>query len=270
MALSCAREVEVDLGILSRASGLKPGAFVAFVPTWWSDGTSLRGQGEPVFLQLGTEAGRRRIELEFVVPGAEVAHHLQLKTSLVLGTATPAMAHDRLAPRRESSVLWEDSITVILESDAPRFPMSVVDFVENGIGPANACWRFEWSTAELALPAMATMRLLVNARHNEFRQALVTTAPTEAQLAIRSALKHALAIEMLHLGIPHAAELEAGLPHEAGSAGRVLVDLMARVLPGHTPISCAELLRSDPARFGVEVQARLGLFSEAALRGGDA
>lgn len=270
LTLKCSREIEVDLGLLTRSGRLKPGAYVAFVPTWWSDGTGLRGCGDVAFIQLGASGGRQLFTLELAIPGVEVAGNLQLKSSLVLSTATPVMAGDRLAPRREGSILWEDTISISLEGDAPRFPISVVDFVENALGPANACWRFDWSPAEPSLPAMATMRLLVNSRQAEFRQALVSLAPTEAQSAVRSALKHALAVELLNLAIAQASELEVGMPYEVGSSGRVLVDLISRLLPGHTPLSCAELHRTDPGRFSAEVQSRIGLFSVSIFSGGEA
>jgi hypothetical protein len=258
--LSCTREIEIDLVMLSGSGGLKPGTSVGLVAGWWSEGTTLRGQGEPVYFILGTTGGRRRFELEVNIPGGEAAYHVQLRSALILGTAGPAMRRDRLAPHREGSILWEDSIGLTLEADAPRFPISVVDFVDDGIGPANACWKFEWSPVELGLPAMATMRLLVNARHEIFRQALIATEPLEAQIAIRSALKHALMMEMLQLALLHADELETGQPFEVGSAGRVFTDLIARVFPGHSPRSCAEFRHAQPGRFSAEVQGKVDLF----------
>lgn len=269
LTLHCVRDVEVDQSMLSRSSGLKPGAYVALIPTWWSDGTGLRGRGDTVFFQVGSDAGAKLIQLALEIPGSEVAHRLQLRTSLVLSTASDLMLSERLAPKREGSVLWEDSISVVLEGEAPRFPISVVDFVENAIGEENACWRFDWTPAEPSLPAMATMRLYVNSRQEHFRAALVNVEPTDVQLAMRSALKHAIAVEMLHLAIQHAGELEIGMPYEVGSAGRVFTDLVSRLLPNLTPISCAELCKTEPGKLSAIVQAKLSLFSSMPVAGGE-
>jgi hypothetical protein len=111
------------------------------------------------------------------------------------------------------------------------------------------------------------MRLLVNSRQTEFREALVASAPTPAQGAVRNALKHAIAMEMVHLAMTHAQELELGEPHEAGSSGRVFVDLVSRLLPPHTPKSCHDLYVKEPGKLSAEIQSRLGLFSEIALSG---
>ncbi|MBX3738962.1 MAG: hypothetical protein KF715_19875 [Candidatus Didemnitutus sp.] len=268
LALQCTREIEIDLVRLSRSGGLKPGAFVSLLPTWWSEETSLRGCGAAHHIQVGASGGRQRFTLEITVPAEEIAGSLQLRSVLVLAAASPAMERDRLAPRRPGSVLWEDSISVLLEGDAPRFPMSVVDFVTDAVGPASACWCLEFSPPDPTLPAMAALRLLVNSRHEIFRQALVSTAPTEAQLAIRSGLKHAVAVEMVNLALCHARDLELG-PHEAGTAGRVLADLLARVFPGESPVALQEKMKTEPAKLAMAIQAAMGLYSPQAMRGGD-
>lgn len=258
--------VEVEIPLLIASGRLKAGARVAFVPTWWSEGTSLRGRGTPEAFEVGSDTSRRKFDLALTVSGRDASRTVQLKTSLILQSASNEMLRDNLAPNRPGSVLWEDAITVILEGRAPRFPISVVDFVDSGLGPAAACWRFEWAPKDPSTPAMASMRLYINSRQRTFHDAIVSTNPSPCQLAVRSALKYDIGKELVALAIEHCHDLELVDRHEVGSSGRILRDLIDRVFPGKTPTDCADFHRADPGLFNAQLQAAMALFSERELQ----
>jgi hypothetical protein len=244
---------------------IKVGARVAFVATYWSEGTSLRGQGTSEVFEVNNECNRRNFDLSLTVEGKSASRTLQLKTSLILIAPSADMLRDSLAPKRAGSVLWEDSISIILDGNAPRFPVSIIDFVESGLGPEGSCWRFEWFPQDPSAPAMASMRLYINSRHRAFHDAIVSTNPSPCQLAVRSALKHDIGKELVSLAIQNCHDLELIERHEVGTSGRVLMDLVARVFPGRTPADCAELLKNEPGAFSAQLQAAMALFTDPEL-----
>ena len=266
LSLTLTRVVQVDVATAMLFGRLKHGAKLAMLPTWWSDGTGLRGSGEPITFTLDPRITQRRFDLALTIPGKHLARNLQIRSALVLVEQAEGMARDPLAAHRPGSVLWEDAISVILEGDASRFPITVADFVDSDLGPANACWRFEWSPADLSLPAMATMRLYINSRHHRFHAAATSRDPSPPQVTMRSALKFGVGNEMLLIALDKADELEeCARDFQPGSGGRVLLDLLERLFPGRGPIGCREDRSQNPGRFHAEVQARLALFEEASL-----
>lgn len=265
MILVLARSIEVDFQAMRQAR-ISSGAKVMLIPTWWSDGTGLRGRGEPQEIVIDAASNRYTYEVGIAVRGVDLARNIQLRTALVLIEPTDEMLEQPLAAHRPGSVLWEDSIRIRLEGVSPRFPISVVDFNENQIGPANACWIFDWSPIDLNLPAMATMRLLVNSSQKIFHAAITSSKPSPSQVAIRSALKHAVALEMIYHALEHADELEH-LRHDLmpDSAGQVLLDLVQRIYPGVSLTACADRRRQFPGEFSAEAQAKLAVFGEKVL-----
>jgi hypothetical protein len=268
LCLSVTKVIQLDVVNLMMSGRLKAGTRLAILPTWWSDGTGLRGSGDPIHFTVDAKVQQRKFDLVLSIPGKHLAKHLQIRSALALVEQAPEMAVDPLAAHRPGSVLWEDAITVVLEGQASRFPITVVDFVESCLGPANACWRFELAPMDPTLPAMATMRLYVNSLHRTFHAAATSREATQAQVAIRSALKMSVGEEMLRIALDKAEELETGAQDfQPGSTGKVLLELIDRVFPGRGPIACREGRDQDPGRFHAELQARLALFGESVLEG---
>jgi hypothetical protein len=258
------RNVEVDLKVFTAIAPLYQDARLSFHSTWWSDGTGLRGRGETVEFKAEIH-GRPKpsFRLSMTVPGSQLAGKLQLRSALVLVEASPGMKQSSIYAKRPGSILWEDHTTVTLEGGAPRFPITVVDFLESGLGPENACWSFEWRPADLALPAMATMRLFLNSRHHVFHEAAVSQVPDGVQKAIISSLKYGLAEEMITRALDVAGELvNTDDDFLNGSSGRVFLDLLERIFPGMDPMACREFREKDPVRFKAEIQARTALYAD--------
>ena len=265
LVFTVTRTVEIDSSIAAEA-GLRSGARLILMPTWWSNGTYLRGRGEAQEFVVDSELGRKTYSVALTLEGVNLARNVELRLALVLAAPTDEMLKDRLIVHRPGSVLWDDCIRLRLEGEAPRFPISVVDFSENRIGPIGACWRFEWNSVDPTLPAMATMRLFVNSRQKAFYNAITSQDPTPTQVAIRSALKHAIGFEMLHLAIGHADELEQSRGEfMPDSAGHVMLDLVDRIFPGLGPVACAEFRKQRFGEFSAEVQSKLAVFSDKIL-----
>ncbi len=262
LCLSVARVVEIDLGIVAGSGRLQPGAELAVVPTWWSEGTGMRGGGEPAVFEIDGSRQRRTFELLMKINGHELAQSVQLRSALVLLKPTAGMSRDPLAPRRRGSTLWEDSAALVLEGSASRFPISTVDFVESGLGPANACWRLEWSPDDLSLPAMACMRLYLNEGHRTFHAAATSQDPDPAQHVMRSALKYGVGEEMVRLALDRVDDLMVGdFSGQPSAVGKVFLDLLGRLFPGQSATEVNEMRRTDPGSFHTSLQARLALFS---------
>jgi hypothetical protein len=272
LTLVMTRILEVDMRFLAGSGTLMPGAQLALIPSWWSEGTGLRGRGESHVVTIGTHGSRlHRFELNLSIPGRELSGRLQMRSSLVLMEPTSEMMKSRIAPHRPGSILWDDSTTIILQGQAARFPISIVDFAGSALGPENACWCFDWSPADVMLPAMATMRLYLNSRHPFFHSAAVTQEPSPAQIAARSTLKYCVAEEMIRLALDHAEELEGcAEDFSPASSGRVLTDLLHRVFPGASPIACRERRTKEPGMFQADIQARMALFGSKILEGVEA
>ena len=265
MPFTCMRIININLSLLISTGALTEGVELGLLASWWSEGTGLRGVGGPTNFTLNNNKTDQDFCISIEIPSAEVSRSIKLRTTLVLKRPTAVMLANPLAPKRPGSVIWDHSISIILEGSTPRFPISVVDFIESGLGTPKACWRFEWTPADPQLPAMASMRLLINSRSRIFYRAVVSVSPTGPELAIRSALKHAVAVEMIQLAILHAKELDLNGELEEGSAGKVLVELVERVFNGVSPIECAELYARNPSQFSAELQSKLSLFSESEL-----
>ncbi len=268
-ATRASRSIQVKPEKIISSAQVAIGARLAVLATWWSAGTGLRGMGDINEFKIESSVSDFDVELSLAVEGREVHSQLQLRTSLVLIEPVSQMTRNPLAVRRPGAILWEDSTTLIVEGEAPRFPVTAVDFVSSNIGPAGACWSFEWEPKDLTLPAMATMRLYVNSLHKPFYAAMIGNqddSPTVT--AIRSAAKYGVAKEMIGLAMEHAGELESSADdYLPGSGGRVLLDLIERLFPGRGPVRCREDLAQDPGLFDAIIQAKLGLFSEKLLQG---
>jgi hypothetical protein len=261
--IAVSRTISVDIAKFA-ASGLLPkGSKVKLFCTWWSSRTGLRGSG-PARLIVVDPADRKKEEfvLPLKVPGSKLSGIVQIRTVATLDLLADQDSASALSPKRQGAILWEDSIEIVLEGSGSKFPISVVDFVETGIGPERSCWLFDWSPSDISLPAMATMRVYVNSRHAVFHAACTATEPIESQRLLRETMRYGLTCEMVRHAVDRAEDLEAAaqdLPSD--SAGRVLWDLLERVFPGRSPLSCRELLLQEPGKFHAEVQAAVSLFS---------
>ncbi|MCG3776028.1 MAG: hypothetical protein JW395_2877 [Nitrospira sp.] len=254
------RMVQINIGLMMETGRILPGSRLAIVPTWWSPGTGLRGKGsDAVFTAEGTT--KKQLDISMVLPGEQLRHSVQARTSLVLIDRPSRPSPDPLSASRSGSVLWHDEISVVLEGDAPRFPVTAVNFSENFLGNQMTCWCLEWSPRDLEAPALSCLRLWINKEHQLFYEAAVATAPAPEQLAIRSTLRFAIAEEMLSMALDHAEDLEQGT-FDHGSCGKVFVDLIEQLFPDMEPSALKQLRLREPGRFSAAIQSRTQLFSD--------
>lgn len=260
--ISVSRVVRVDLGMVALTSKLPSGTRLALLASWWSDGTNLRGSGESSVLTLGDEAKVEEVQLGMTVPGASAAGNLQLRSSLVLHGLPRRGNSTKLSASIPGSILWEDSLFLVLEGMAGRFPITIVDFEQSGAGPKDACWLLEWSPKDLRLQAMAVLRLLINRGHSTFHRAATTADPTPTDLAIRSALNYQVAEEMIRMALDNVDEIDDFGDHlPPNSIGKVFLDLLATIFPERSPRQVADHLKSRSGEFHAELQSRLQLYA---------
>ena len=258
--LTVFRTIQSNVGLAMNTGKILPGTRLAFVPTWWSPGTGLRGKGaEAVFSAEATS--QKHFDISMVMPGDQLKGSVQLRTSLVLLERPSKASTDPLAASRPGSVLWHDELLLVLEGEAPRFPATAVEFSKNNLGGATACWRLEWSPRELEAPAMACLRLWINKENEVFYRAMVAAVPTPEEGAMRSALRFCVAEEMLQLALEYADDLEQGT-FDYGSSGRVFSDLVEQQFPGWGPRKTRQFRKKDPAAFSTRLQSGTHLFAD--------
>jgi len=116
--------------------------------------------------RASTVLGRDRItlRLEGHLPGSSLAGQLFLETLVVL-QVSPLTAASNLSPRNKGDILWQDGIRISLEGARGRFPVSETEFPERY---GNALWFLEQSIDAMDAPLLSSVRLYLNARHEEF------------------------------------------------------------------------------------------------------
>jgi hypothetical protein len=259
-SLTIVRTIQLDIGLLTETARISPGSRMALVPAWWSPGTGLRGKGEEAIFTTGN-LGKTQFNLSMVLPGDQLRGSAQIRTSLIFLERAAGEPKDQLSVSRSGSILWHDEISLILEGDASRFPITAIDFPDNNLGEPSACWHLEWSPRDLEASAMACFRLWINKRHTVFFQAMISQAPTPEELAIRSALRFAVATEMLQLALSYAEELEQEA-FDHGSSGKVFIALIDQLFPDLGPLETRRLQQRDPGAFSTAIQAHTYLFSK--------
>jgi hypothetical protein len=260
--IDLSRFVRIDLGVFAGTAKLGVGCQLGAIPSWWSDGTNLRGHGEPCKFSLLEGEKYEDLKMTLRIPGAHLAGNLMLRTSIVLLEAPKGRAGSKLAATMPGSVLWEDGLFVIIEGKASRFPVTALDFEKSSLGTKEACWLLDWSPRDLVLPAMACLRIYVNSGHVAFHRAVTTPEPGPTEHAVRSAMKCGVAEEMVRLALENVEDLES---HEddlpPGSVGMVFMDLLGQVFPERTPRQLVEFRRKEPGKFQAQMQSQVRLFS---------
>lgn len=256
LTLRLDRVVTIDIEQLLSSTRTEDADGLALAATWRSDRTRLRGPGMSVSLAgLGGETG---LSLSLDVPGHLSGGSLDLQTIVVRVLDGPG--NDPIAAHRAGSVLWRDRLPVALEGEAARFPVTVIDFAEVPGLADDASWALEWSVADLKLPVLGAMRLLVNAR-NEAVVAAVRGDDDLRSLAIASMIRFDVARSLVHGALGDEEFIASPGDFESDSIGRMLCELLERYWPGDEPDLLARRARDTPQRLESELQAQVGLLT---------
>jgi hypothetical protein len=127
-----------------------------------------------------------------VIPEGALSNQAYFECRLVLANDTKPT--DSLAARFKSSLLWKNSIKVLLEGSAPMFPVTAERFSSDN-GGATAAWRMSWKKATL-LSSPSKVRLITNSDNNYFNALLKQPSPDGLNPA-HSMLQYSVACSML-------------------------------------------------------------------------
>jgi hypothetical protein len=183
--------------------------------------------------------------------GEELGGLLEFETCLVLQAAS--RSRGRLAPYRVGSILWMEAYTVLLEGEAARFPVELVEFSRAGIqGGADAGWVLHWYPDDLDAAALGTVRLFLNAEHALITRAAGGDRADPLVAAVTSAIYFDVARTLVNGALDHEQfDDDGSWPN--GSLGFVLQQLLHTLFPSRSIAS----LRSQRELAGTEFDAML-------------
>ncbi|WP_198347254.1 hypothetical protein [Nocardia terrae] len=247
--LTVRRRVDIDLDKVLVEARLTPETSLTLAVVWTATGSSLRGSGARIPL-----SGPGSIELEVVLPGADLGGMLLLDTVLVLsqrrnGTDRP------VAARRAGSVLWSDRHSIRLQGDAPQFPMAIIDFEKTNY-PDDAAWHLEIGS-NLEAATMGSLLLLVNERKRVVAGALENAAKPRTQDQIALAMVYVdVARTMVEHALAHP-EFQDSATFPDESLGATLQALFARLFPSTTISEIRALADRSPSRLASDIQSAI-------------
>ena len=249
--LSLRRQLVFDPDEVSRASDSGPELRLAWVVTAESTSTRIR---QRVF--QGPAPAVDGI-ITFEIPPETMGGRMRLRTQLIVSQPDPA---SDLSPKRIGSFIWQDQTDAVLEGDAARFPIQVVDFSAAGL-PEKAAWRIEIDGEDLELPATAAVTVKINRGHSAAYEMALRPTATDTSLLLDAALRFDVARRMLRLLADCDVAPETIFP--AGSLGEALLMLLNAHLPYEDPQTLRQALRIDSGRLEASLQAALAVYSEA-------
>lgn len=112
--------------------------------------------------------------VDATVNGDQLSNRLFLECSIIAHKS--GGARSVLAPTLHASIVWRDTLDLMLEGQAPRFPMEIVSFAERfaGRSEAEAPWFVHWLPGELHRDFGGAVRLYINHDNPEFVERFVS------------------------------------------------------------------------------------------------
>jgi len=143
-----------------------------------------------ILVKADENAGKRTAKV--IVPESVISDYALFECRLVL--ANDALPLDSLGAKLKSSLLWKHRIKVMLEGNAPMFPVTAERFRDDFGGPA-AGWKMTWKKATL-LSSPIKVRLVMNSDNGHLKELL--KEPTKDGLnPAQSLLQYCVACSML-------------------------------------------------------------------------
>lgn len=248
-------DVHIDLSALRGQAGLSPDVSLSLAVVWESSGSRQRAC---CFRTPLPDDEATDVRVTASLPGEDLGGTLALRMVIVLAEEIPEP--EPFTAHLAGSELWAMESRVILEDEAPLFPVAMVDFAVTTFPPGAP-----WSVSVGNNPdsaAMGSLMLYVNESIEAVAHAFTNAgAPSAADAVLLSAahadvtrvlIEHALSIE----------ELDASIDYPEGSIGRMLQGVMERVFPDEDYKSVRRRRDSQPAMFADEVHDAVRVFSE--------
>jgi hypothetical protein len=251
------RTVVVDVGGVRHDCSLNDGDPLRIAAVWRSTGTALRGCLFRSDLPLG--GGLHSVSLFGEVPAKDLAGEVEVETHVLVPTARATA--EPLSPHYAGSVLWTDAVTVVLEGNAPRFPVELVDFQTVLWAPhPDASWYVSWNRYDLDQPMLGSVRLFVNARHPRVVRAMSQDAQDGEARVIRSAIYYDVGRSLIRAALNDDQFLENPEAFSPGTIGRAVARLLRFLFPTDSPTSVRSAMQERPEHFDSDLQAKLRLF----------
>ncbi len=234
---------------------LAPADGLSLVLAWHCPSTSLRGRGDSAAIP---DTPTSETVLDLHLAGGLLADRLRLETQLVLAGA--GQGASRLAPVRPGSLLWRDERLVLLEGQAARFPMEVIDFDAHAWLPTGAAWYLDWDLDDLRQLVLGGMRLFINAQTERVARAVSATDPVAT--VITEAIQFDVARTLILAVLDNDEFVGHAETYGEESIGAAMRRLLNTLFPFDSLDGLQQQRRRTPGRFECMLQARLHLFQE--------
>jgi hypothetical protein len=258
-ALQLGVEVEVDIDGVWADCDLHHDDTVRLGLVWRSPGTAMRGSGVCFDLAPG-RVNSEAVVLDVSLEGGMISERVRLGVHLLLGNI--GISSSPLAPHRAGSLLWSVEQEVLLEGQAARFPMEVIDFALHSWMPADAAWFLDWNPDDLNQTVLGSVRLFINSRNQAVAHAVTGTDPVD--MAIREAIRFDVARLMIEGILGNPEFISRTTIYDNASVGATMLRLVYLLFPGYSPDKLSRE-QQIPARFEGLLQERLKLFQGVAL-----
>ncbi len=255
-AIVMRRRVVVDVAGTLADCQLHSSARLAATAVWRSTSTGLRGASELRPLNLD----ERTVELALDIDGSVLGGVLVVRTHVVL--ADPGRRAGPLTPTREGAILWSDEASVLLEGEAARFPVALVDFERFPLATPGAAWYLDVRRGALDHSTLGSLCLYLNASNPQVVRATQASNDDAGVRAIVSALRYDITRGLVNVALDDDEFMRAPEAYADGTLGATLRRLLQTIAPDQTVESLHGLRERGPGEFECMLQARVRLFAD--------
>ena len=195
---------------------------------------------------------RCTIQLEVTVESFRLSGYFFIETSILLGKSiSPRSFRAHL----KGSRLYEETVRVLLEGTASRFPVQLANFQDTfaRLMAPKARWYLSWSLSDLHLPMMQAVSLILNSSNEAF-----VTAAGSAEIGVLDSLSIDITRQLLERTLDEEEFLEDAGAFEDGSIGDAVFLLMQSCFPGMLPKDVKAMRDNERGRFEAMIQSAVG------------
>ncbi len=250
--------IRLDAAAVRTDCGLGAADPLRLVLTWHCPATSLRGRGAAQDL---LDEAVTTVDLDLHVPAGLLADQFRLEAQLIL--AGPVQTRSPLTPIRPGSRLWKTERLVLLEGQAARFPMEVIDFEAHAWLPSGAAWYLDWDPNDLDQLVLGGMRLFINSRAVRVARAAATIDPGDPVAAV---IKETIYFDVARTMILAVLDSEEFVSqpdrYSEESIGAAMFRLLNTLFPSDSTTGLHQQRQQASDRLECKIQASLHLFQE--------
>ncbi|MGH7553508.1 MAG: hypothetical protein ACREMQ_10840 [Longimicrobiales bacterium] len=174
--------------------------------------------------------------------------------------ANPGRPTGPLAPSRQGAILWTDKAAVLLEGEAARFPVVLVDFERFPFATPGAAWYLDVRRGALDHSTLGALCLYINSTHSEVVRATQAAADDPAARAIVSALRYDITRALVNVALDEEEFVRAPDAYADDTLGATFRRLLHLIAPDQTVESLHGLRDGGTGELECMIQARVGLF----------